>query len=153
MSSRMPPRYLPTLTEVVDPRSVSLAATAPISDPLVAHSVVASFAEPVREPAFALAPPPHATPTYQEPMVATAPSYSAVPVSAAPDKQALAQQLIKLVKPQLEAELRNIAQELFEAQFSALLPSMHLHIEEAVREAIEQALPDPPDGTDQGFDL
>ncbi|RFO98592.1 hypothetical protein DIC66_01515 [Rhodoferax lacus] len=153
MSSRPPPRYLPTLTEVVDPRTVSLAASAPISDPAMAQPVVAPvtepfaepFAEPVPEPAFAVAPPPHATPASQEPTHNATPSYSAAPVSAAPDKQALAQQLIKLVKPQLEAELRNIAQELFEAQFSALLPSMHLHIEEAVREAIEQALPEPPD--------
>jgi hypothetical protein len=65
-----------------------------------------------------------------------------------PDRHALAQQLIRLVKPQLEAELRNIAQELFEAQFSALLPSLHLQIEEAVREAIEQALPNPEDRND-----
>jgi hypothetical protein len=76
-----------------------------------------------------------------------APVFSGPPTAAVPDRQALAQQLIKLVKPQLEAELRTIAQELFEAQFSALLPSMHLHIEEAVREAIEQALPDPPDAS------
>jgi hypothetical protein len=73
------------------------------------------------------------------------PIQTTLPVSSPPDKQALAQQLIKLVRPQLEAELRTLAQELFEAQFSALLPSMHLHIEEAVREAIDQALPDSPD--------
>jgi hypothetical protein len=76
---------------------------------------------------------------------APAASAAATPAAATPDRQALAQQLIKLVRPQLEAELRNLAQELFEAQFSALLPSLHLHIEEAVREALEQALPTPPD--------
>ena len=116
MSSRMPPRYLPTLTEVVDPQALGGMGMA--------------------EPQAA------STPAYER---TPAPNYAGPPSTAVPDKHALAQQLIKLVKPQLEAELRNIAQELFEAQFSALLPSMHLHIEEAVREAIEQALPDPPD--------
>lgn len=78
-------------------------------------------------------------------VLATAPHpTSAQPLNAVPDRNALAQQLIKLVQPQLEAELRNIAQELFEAQFSALLPSLHLQIEEAVREAIDHALPERP---------
>lgn len=130
MSSRMPPRYLPTLTEVVDPQTL-LAPAAP------AAPILAPAPEPEPESAQVVLPP-----------SAPLPTYSAAPVSAAPDRHALAQQLIKLVKPQLEAELRNIAQELFEAQFSALLPSMHLHIEEAVREAIEQALPEPPEAAD-----
>jgi hypothetical protein len=115
MSQTFPPRYVPTLTEVVQPK------------PLDSYSKVPVAAE------------------------AAAPAFSALrpaPVAAAPDRHALAQQLIKLVKPQLEAELRNIAQELFEAQFSALLPSLHLQIEEAVREAIEQALPNPEDRND-----
>ncbi len=127
MSSRMPPRYLPTLTEVVDPGSLAVAKTAPALAPATANH--APMAEVAQTPAAAFHVP-H-------------PTYSAAPVAAAPDRQALAQQLIQLVRPQLEAELRNLAQELFEAQFSALLPSLHLHIEEAVREAIEQALPEP----------
>ena len=110
MAQAFPPRYLPTLTEVVKP------------DTPGAYSKV-------------LPPADRAMPA------ANVGRLSAV----APDRHALAQQLIKSVKPQLEAELRNIAQELFEAQFSALLPSLHLQIEEAVREAIEQALPDPRD--------
>jgi hypothetical protein len=61
---------------------------------------------------------------------------------ALPDRDVLARQVIELVTPQLEAELRSVAQELFEAQYSAMLPSLHLQIEEAVREAIELALPD-----------
>lgn len=125
MSARMPPRYLPTLTEVVDPGSLVSAEAAPA---------------PVVEPPVPLDAPQPAVSVVAAPI----PTPPAVPPSATPDKQALAQQLIKLVRPQLEAELRAIAQELFEAQFSALLPSMHLHIEEAVRVAIEQALPDPP---------
>ena len=114
MSSRLPPRYLPTLTEVVHPGDLQHAVPLP--------------------------------PAEQAPVAieALTPAYSpAPPVAAVPDRQALAQQLIKLVRPQLEAELRNIAQELFEAQYSALLPSLHLQIEEAVREAIELALPEP----------
>ena len=110
MSQRPPPRYLPTLTEVVEPGTVSVP------------------------------------PSLQEtPVAAAAPLPSSAPhMAPVPDRNALAQQLIKLVQPQLEAELRNIAQELFEAQFSALLPSLHLQIEEAVREAIEHALPERP---------
>jgi hypothetical protein len=127
MSSRMPPRYLPTLTEVVDPQALVAAR---------ASALAAALAPITHTPRAVPAAP--ALPT---------PAYSAAPVAAAPDKQALAQQLIKLVRPQLEAELRNLAQELFEAQFSALLPSMHLHIEEAVREAIEQALPESEDAS------
>ena len=123
MSTRLPPRYLPTLTEVVQPGS--LAGNAPASE-------VASM--PAQAPVQAPSHAPAASPRSQAP-----------PFTAVPDRHALAQQLIQLVRPQLEAELRHIAQELFEAQFSALLPSMHLHIEEAVREALEQALPPAPD--------
>ncbi len=115
MAQAFPPRYLPTLTEVVQP----------------------------------------GTPGAYSKVLPAAPAERALPAAsvgrmaaAAPDRHALAQQLIKSVKPQLEAELRNIAQELFEAQFSALLPSLHLQIEEAVREAIEQALPDPSDSNE-----
>jgi hypothetical protein len=116
MPQRTPPRYLPTLTEVVQPHAGYV--------PVDAQRAAASA--------------PAATGTSRH-----------VPVAAAPpDRHALAQQLIKLVKPQLEAELRNIAQELFEAQFSALLPSLHLQIEEAVREAIEQAFPEQIDRND-----
>ena len=109
MPQSFPPRYVPTLTEVVKPHSLDGLGKFPSTES--------------SKPAAAV----HRT----------------APVAAPPDRHALAQQLIKLVKPQLEAELRNIAQELFEAQFSALLPSLHLHIEEAVREAIEQSLPEP----------
>jgi hypothetical protein len=63
--------------------------------------------------------------------------------AALPDRETLARQVIELVTPQLEAELRSVAQELFEAQYNAMLPSLHLQIEEAVREAIELALHDP----------
>ena len=69
MTSRPPPRYLPTLTEVVKQQPVTI------------------------------------------------------------DRNALAQQVMQQVRPQLEAELRNIAMELFEAQFSALLPSLQLQME------------------------
>ncbi len=105
MAQGSPPRYLPTLTEVVRPGNSGAFVPAPVGE---------------------------------------RPATSPVP-AVVPDRHALAQQLIRLVKPQLEAELRNIAQELFEAQFSALLPSLHLQIEEAVRDAIEQALPDSGD--------
>ena len=130
MSTRLPPRYLPTLTEVVDPSvfgdlSAGVADAKPTPAPENVPEVLVDFALPDAVPAQAMGAPP----------------------AAAPDRQALAQQLIKLVRPQLEAELRNLAMELFEAQFSALLPSLHLHIEEAVREALEQALPTPPDQT------
>jgi hypothetical protein len=134
MSSRLPPRYLPTLTEVVDPQTLLAVPTS------ASASASASFSAAVELSADV---PPAAQTT--DPDTPAPQVQTALPASVPPDKQALAQQLIKLVRPQLEAELRTIAQELFEAQFSALLPSMHLHIEEAVREAIEQALPDPPD--------
>ena len=128
MSSRLPPRYLPTLTEVVDPKTLASDRAASVIEPMASMPAA-----------------PQAHPPVSAQVVVPASTHFAAPVTAAPDKHALAQQLIKLVRPQLEAELRNIAQELFEAQFSALLPSMHLHIEEAVREAIEQALPDHRD--------
>ena len=130
MSSRMPPRYLPTLTEVVYPKA---------KDPEM------EAAEQKLEPAFE--PPREYKPAaYPEPEIATAavhaePAFNPATAPVAPDRHALAQQLIKLVQPQLEAELRNIAMQLFEAQFSALLPSLQMHIEEAVREALDQALP------------
>jgi hypothetical protein len=130
MSSRLPPRYLPTLTEVVDPQTLIRVPASLLVAPVATAAPVAE-AQPT-EPTTESVTPAALVPT-------------PLPASMPPDKQALAQQLIRLVRPQLEAELRTIAQELFEAQFSALLPSMHLHIEEAVREAIEQALPDPPD--------
>lgn len=123
MSSRLPPRYLPTLTEVVDPSLLSTASASAAPTALDAPKEEAVASEPT----------------------ALQTASGGAPVAAAPDRHALAQQLIKLVKPQLEAELRSLAQELFEAQFSALLPSMHLHIEEAVREALEQAMPAAPD--------
>jgi len=68
-----------------------------------------------------------------------------VPVSSL-DRTALAQEVIAQVRPQLEAELRSIALELFEAQFNTLLPSLQLQIEEAVREAIERKFPDHQQG-------
>ncbi len=110
MSSRFPPRYLPTLTEVVNPQ---------------VRDAIARVAAPLTQ---------------------TEPVAQAAPVAAAlPDRDTLARQVIALVTPQLEGELRSIAQELFEAQYSALLPSLHLQIEEAVREAIDLALPDSVD--------
>lgn len=77
--------------------------------------------------------------------VVTAPAPGTRPVSQVVDRNVLAQEVIAQVRPQLEAELRSIALELFEAQFSTLLPSLNLQIEEAVREAIERALPDGAD--------
>ena len=124
MSTRLPPRYLPTLTEVVDQVTLANASITPV--PMAAPAKDAAPADTVANgSAFK--------------------GGSAAPLAAAPDRHLLAQQLIQLVRPQLENELRALAQELFEAQFSALLPSLHLHIEEAVREAIELALPESPD--------
>lgn len=157
MNTRIPPRYLPTLTEVVDPSLLPQVQPAPVAEPVPeaerepAHlqgseidldlvvpeldlpAQTSAAVEPELPPDVALAPP-VVVPAVPSPPIPYAP----------PDRQALAQQLIRLVKPQLEAELRSLALELFEAQFSALLPSMHLHIEEAVREALEQALPEVP---------
>jgi hypothetical protein len=111
MSNRFPPRYLPTLTEVVSPQ---------IRDALTRSAVQA-------------APAVHAESATQD---------SHHRETAPPDRDELARQVIELVTPQLEAELRSVAQELFEAQFSSLLPSLYLQIEEAVRDAIDLALPD-----------
>lgn len=174
MSSRMPPRYLPTLTEVVYPKARDVDVQAAdqkleptfdaVPDPMPAASV-----EPGSGPQLASGQPVLPDFTQQptvwdarpfdpapEPVlepapaaVSGAPVFSHAPVSGVPDRQALAQQLIKLVQPQLESELRSIAMELFEAQFSALLPSLQLHIEEAVREALDQALPQAPDRNDE----
>jgi hypothetical protein len=111
MTTRFPPRYLPTLTEVVSPH---------VRDALVRVAAPVVQTEPV--------------------------AYDSPPVAAAlPDRDTLARQVIALVRPQLEGELRTVALELFEAQYSALLPSLQLQIEEAVREAIDLALPDPAD--------
>ena len=123
MSARMPPRYLPTLTEVVQPRT----------------PVAAMDAAPDRLPDTA----PMATDAAEQADMANLQpgAYAAVP-SAPPDRQALAQQLIRLVRPQLEAELRAIAQQHFDAQFSAWLPSLHQQIEAAVRAALDQAQPE-----------
>ena len=112
MSTRFPPRYLPTLTEVVSPQIRDALARSVVQAASVMH-------------AESGAPDSHR------------------PETALPDRDVLAKQVIELVTPQLEAELRSVAQELFEAQYSAMLPSLHLQIEEAVREAIELALPDP----------
>jgi hypothetical protein len=126
MSTRFPPRYLPTLTEVVTPqvRDVFLPVAAPVAP--AAPAVPAVPTEP-------------AMPVAQEvqPKDATL-----------ADRDMLAQQVIKLITPQLEAELRNVAQELFEAQYSALLPSLYLQIEVAVRDAIDLALSAPVDNKD-----
>jgi hypothetical protein len=107
MTTRFPPRYLPTLTEVVNPQ---------------VRDALAKVAAPIAQSAPATQ---HSNPWD----------------SAHPDRDTLARQIIDLVKPQLEGELRSVAQELFEAQYSALLPSLHLQIEEAVRDAIDLALP------------
>jgi hypothetical protein len=120
MNSRLPPRYLPTLTEVVQPHA--------LIKPVVAEARTDS-----QGPALAVAES-QSAPWQAQALPAEQP--------AAVNRQVLAQQILQQVRPKLEAELRNIAQELFEAQFSALLPSLHMQIEEAVREAIEQALPD-----------
>ena len=115
MNARMPPRYLPTLTEVVQPRTPVVAIDAA---PMATHAAE------------------------QPDMVNVQPgAYAAVP-SAPPDRQALAQQLISLVRPQLEAELRTLAQQHFDAQFSAWLPSLQQQIEAAVRAALDQAQPE-----------
>ena len=111
MNGRTPPRNLPTLTEVV--RAEVASAVNQLAAP-----------EPVPVPA------PDATPVQ---------AYASAPEVV--DRDVLARQIFWQVRPQLEAELRNVAMALFEAQFSALLPSLHLQIEEAVREAIDQALP------------
>lgn len=88
--------------------------------------------------------PPRQVPTltqvFRQPRTVAAPA--AEQVSREVDRNALAQQVIAQVRPQLTAELRSIALELFEAQFSTLLPSLQLQIEEAVREAIERAFPE-----------
>jgi hypothetical protein len=118
MSTRLPPRYLPTLTEVVTPqvRDVFLRVAAP-----------AVPTEPAAMPA----------------------AQDVQPTDAElPDRDLLAQQVIKLITPQLEAELRSVAQELFEAQYSAMLPSLYLQIEVAVRDAIDLALSAPVDRED-----
>lgn len=111
-TTRFPPRYLPTLTEVVNPQ---------------VREALARSAAPTR-PVLPLE---------------TQSQKPNSPDQALPDRESLAKQVIELVTPRLEAELRNVAQELFEAQYSSMLPSLHLQIEEAVREAIDLALPDP----------
>lgn len=107
MPQRTPPRYVPTLTEVVQQQA--------------AHAAVQAMNQ-----AAAASP----SPTAPYPL----------------DRNTLARQVTEQVRPQLEAELRSIAMELFEAQFSTLLPSLHLQIEETVREAIDQALSDRQSG-------
>ena len=111
MSTRFPPRYLPTLTEVVSPE-IRDALTKSMGQSVPAVQVEATAQD------------------------------SRYPETPLPDRDELARQVIELVTPQLEAELRSVAQELFEAQFSSLLPSLYLQIEEAVRDAIDLALPD-----------
>lgn len=111
MSTRLPPRHLPTLTEVVNPQ----------------------VREALSKSAFPIASDAHADPVRHT---------GAFAEVTLPDRETLARQVIELITPQLEAGLRNVAQELFEAQYNAMLPSLHLQIEEAVREAIELALPD-----------
>ena len=103
MPQRTPPRYVPTLTEVVKQHAAQAAVQA------------------------------------MDQVAAASPQRLNQPVQTV-DRHALALQVIQQVRPHLEAELRSIALELFEAQFSTLLPSLHLQIEESVREAIEQAL-------------
>jgi hypothetical protein len=124
MSTRMPPRYLPTLTEVVNLNTLDAGALASVRPAQTVANMPSASAEPSAS-------------------WSTSPSTDAhaVPVN----RHVLAQQIIQQVRPKLEAELRNVAQELFEAQFSALLPSLHLQIEEAVREALDQAMPGHPD--------
>ena len=100
--NRTPPRYVPTLTEVVKQQAAQAAVQA------MNHIDSGSHA----------------------------------PAAQTVDRNALAARVIAQVRPQLEAELRSIAMELFEAQFNTLLPSLQLQIEETVREAIDQALPD-----------
>jgi hypothetical protein len=112
MSTRLPPRYLPTLTEVVNPEVREALSKAALQTAPVAHAEAADQSSASAEVALL-------------------------------DRETLALQVIRLVTPQLEAELRTVAQELFEAQYNAMLPSLHLQIEEAVREAIELALPEP----------
>lgn len=112
MATRFPPRYLPTLTEVVLPkvRDALAVSTADAAAPFVNEMPMHADGVPIAPPTL--------------------------------DRDALVRSVIQQVRPQLEAELRQIAQDLFEAQYSALLPSLHLQIEEAVREAINQALPE-----------
>ena len=123
MTSRLPPRYLPTLTEVVYPKVQDAESPG--------HRL---------EPAFDPEPAPSAFESLE-----IEPALSPPPVAAPPDRHALAAQVMKRLQPQLEAELRGIAMELFEAQFDAWLPSLNRHIEAAVRDALEQALPDRKD--------
>jgi hypothetical protein len=111
MATRFPPRYLPTLTEVVNPEVREALERAAAHNPPVAQPEPMQQAESFAE-------------------------------SVLPDRDTLALQVIELIAPQLEAELRIVAQELFEAQYNAMLPSLHLQIEEAVREAINLALSD-----------
>ena len=117
MSTRLPPRYLPTLTEVVNPQVREALSKVALREVPVAQTEPANRTRVSAEVAL-------------------------------PDRETLARQVIELVTPQLQAELRTVAQELFEAQYSAMLPSLHLQIEEAVREAIELALRDSTDPTD-----
>ena len=121
MNSRLPPRYLPTLTEVVYPKGQDANAEG--------HKREPTFD---REPALTSAP--AAKP------LAVEPDSGSPPVALAPDLQALVQQITKRMQPQLEGELRSIAMQFFEAQFKACLPSLQLHMEAAVREALDQAL-------------
>ena len=102
MPNRTPPRYVPTLTEVVKQHASQAAVQA------------------------------------MDQAAAISSAHAPQPIQTV-DRRALAMQVIQQVRPHLEAELRSIAMELFEAQYSALLPSLHLQIEEAVREAIDQA--------------
>lgn len=173
MSSRMPPRYLPTLTEVVYPKSQEAVAELP--PPLteaqpIAEARSAADTEELRgdelvqeleldlEPEPAWAPVLESAASFNSTIVnwdaapsehtETSNAFGQPAQPVVPDRHALAQQLIKLVQPQLEAELRSIAMELFEAQFSALLPSLQLHIEEAVREALDHAMPPTPNRND-----
>jgi hypothetical protein len=119
MATRFPPRYLPTLTEVVSPELREALTRAKESNALSAPSVPTTDVEAETET-----------------------ESRAVADRASVDRDTLARQVIELVTPQLEAELRSVARELFEVQYNAMLPSLHLQIQEAVREAIDLALPD-----------
>jgi hypothetical protein len=114
MATRFPPRYLPTLTEVVNPEVREALERSAVHNPPIAQPVQPDQPPPIEQPADIVL----------------------------PDRDSLALQVIELIAPQLEAELRSVAQELFEAQYNAMLPSLHLQIEEAVREAIDLALND-----------
>jgi len=125
MSASLPPRDVPTLTEVVEPESLASAEHA--ADELITLEEIAPAGDVLSLDDVL----PDINAKHLRDAVDSVPDL---------DRQAFSDDVLRLVRPELEAELRSGLRALLEERLDSIWPEVLVQIERSVQQAVDRVL-------------